>query len=116
MNIDERIRERFHGVNDPIAKKIIERVKEANLPKAPEDPNITTLFIGGIEEGMNVDEEFLKKQFATYGKIKAVKVISKQGLAFVCFHAREAATLAIETMHDRFFIGEKKLKVLWAKS
>jgi pre-mRNA-splicing factor RBM22/SLT11 len=61
VNIDERIRERFHGVNDPIAKKILDRVKEANLPKAPEDPNITTLFIGGIEDA--ISEEELKSQF-----------------------------------------------------
>lgn len=37
-------------MNDPIAKKIIQRVKEAHLPKEPEDPNITTLFVGGIDE------------------------------------------------------------------
>jgi pre-mRNA-splicing factor RBM22/SLT11 len=61
VNIDERIRERFHGVNDPIAKKILDRVKEVNLPKAPEDPNITTLFIGGIEDVLS--EEELKSHF-----------------------------------------------------
>jgi pre-mRNA-splicing factor RBM22/SLT11 len=58
VNIDERIRERFHGINDPIAKKILDRVKESNLPKAPDDMNITTLFVGGIEEGLT--EEKLK--------------------------------------------------------
>jgi hypothetical protein len=36
-------------------------VKESNLPKAPEDPNITTLFIGGIEETLT--EEELKAPF-----------------------------------------------------
>jgi len=61
VNVEERIRERFHGINDPIAKKILDRVKEENLPKAPEDMNITTLFIGGVEESVN--EEDIKKQF-----------------------------------------------------
>jgi len=56
INIDERIRERFHGINDPIAKKILDRVKESNLPKPPEDMNITTLFVGSIEEGLTEDE------------------------------------------------------------
>jgi pre-mRNA-splicing factor RBM22/SLT11 len=56
VNIDERIRERFHGINDPIAKKILDRVKESNLPKPPEDMNITTLFVGGIEDGLTEDE------------------------------------------------------------
>jgi len=30
--------------------------------------------------------------------------------------AREATEKAISTLHDRFFINEKKLKVLWAKT
>ncbi len=89
VNIDERIRERFHGINDPIAKKILDRVKESHIPQAPEDMNITTLFIGGIEDTLTEDE--LKTQFLTYGKIKLVKIITKSNCAFVCYHAREAA-------------------------
>ena len=45
-----------------------------------------------------------------------IKIIQKQGLAFVCFIARESAIKAVETLHERFFINEKRLKVLWAKS
>ena len=114
VNIDEKIRERFHGINDPVAKKIIDRVKEAHLPKAPEDLNITTLFIGGIDESLT--EEELKTQLSPYGKIKAIKMVSKQSCAFVCYHAREAAEKAVEAVFDRFFIKDSKLKVLWAKS
>jgi pre-mRNA-splicing factor RBM22/SLT11 len=114
VNIDERIRERFHGINDPIAKKILDKVKENNLPSPPEDMNITTLFIGGIDESLTEDE--LKKSFATHGKIKGVKIIAKSNCAFVCFYAREAAEKAMECLFDRFFINEKKAKLLWAKS
>ena len=116
VNIDERIRERFHGVNDPVAKRILDRVKETEVPPEPEDPNITTVFIGGIEETMGLSEEGLREKFEAYGKVKAVKIIQKQGLAFVCFFAREAAIKAVELLHERFFVGEKRLKVLWAKS
>lgn len=117
VNIDEKIRDRFHGVNDPVAKKILDRVKEAHLPKQPEDPNITTLFVGGIDETTTEDQ--IKKDMAPFGKIKAVKFITKQGCAFVCYFARESAVKAIETLYDRFFLGgddSKKLKILWAKS
>lgn len=118
VNIDEKIRDRFHGVNDPIAKKILDRVKESNLPKEPEDPNITTLFLGNIEANSKVEED-LKKQLEGYGKIKALKVVQKQGCAFVCYHARESAAKAMECLYDRFFLNgdnSKKIKVLWAKS
>ncbi len=43
-------------------------------------------------------------------------MIHRQGCAFVCFHARESAERAIEGLFDRFFINNKRLKVLWAKA
>ena len=48
-SIEEKIKERYHGINDPIASKILSKIKEK--PKAPEKPadqSITTLFVGGI--------------------------------------------------------------------
>ena len=75
-SIDQKIRDRFHGVNDPVAKKILDRVKEANLPKAPEDMNITTLFIGGVTDE-TIDQDVLRKQLEPFGKIKAIKMIHR---------------------------------------
>lgn len=52
-SIDDKIRERFNGINDPIAKKIMEKIEEKSKPpEPPEDKNITTLFLGGITEEM----------------------------------------------------------------
>jgi pre-mRNA-splicing factor RBM22/SLT11 len=113
-NIDEKIRDRFHGINDPVAKKILDKVKEVNLPQPPADLNITTLFIGGVDE--NIDEVDIKNIMQGYGKIKSIKVIYKSGVAFVCFHARNAAEGAMTSLFDRLFISNKRLKLLWAKS
>ena len=52
----------------------------------------------------------------TVGKIEGIKVISKSHCAFVGFNSRESAEKAMVAMYDRFFIGEKKLKLLWAKA
>lgn len=98
-----------------MARKILDKVKETNLPKPPEDLNITTLFIGGVVDD-SVNEETLKEQMEPFGKIKSIKMIHRQGCAFVCFHARESAERAIEAFFDRFFINNKRLKVLWAKA
>lgn len=114
VNIDEKIRERFHGINDPVAKKILDRVKEAHLPTPPSDLNITTLFLGGIDQSMS--EPQLQVLLSPFGKLKSLKLIMRQGCAFACFHAREAAERAIESLFDKCFIGDKRLKVLWAKS
>merc|ERR1711976_653769 len=47
---DQNIRDRYYGVNDPVADKLMKRA--AALPKLepPEDPMITTLYIGGLDE------------------------------------------------------------------
>mmetsp|Transcript_48174 Transcript_48174/g.35361 ORF Transcript_48174/g.35361 Transcript_48174/m.35361 type:complete len:105 (+) Transcript_48174:546-860(+) len=83
-SIDEKIRERFHGVNDPIAKKILDKVKEVNVPDPPKDMNITTLFVGGVIP--EIDEDELRGALEKYGKIKQLKMIHKSEVAFVCFH------------------------------
>ena len=43
---NQNIKDRYFGVNDPVANKMLNRVD--NLPKLepPEDPSITTLFVG----------------------------------------------------------------------
>ena len=51
-----------------------------------------------------------------FGKLQRIKLVHKSNCAFVHFTARDAAENAIKTLHDRFFIGDKKLKVLWAKA
>lgn len=98
-----------------MAKKIFDKVKETNLPTPPEDLNITTLFIGGVTDDA-IDEQTLKDHLLPFGKIKAMKMIHRQGCAFVCFHSREAAEQAIEALFDRFFVNSKRLKILWAKA
>jgi RNA recognition motif-containing protein len=50
------------------------------------------------------------------GKLDHIKVISKHKIAFVCFNSRESAEKAMEAMFDRFYIGQSKLQLLWAKA
>ena len=47
-SIDDKIRERYNGVNDPIAKKILDKFDIPKVPVAPTDKLITTLFMGGV--------------------------------------------------------------------
>lgn len=55
-SIEDKIKERFNGINDPVAKKILSKVKEVHLPQPPADLNITTLFIGGVDESIDEDD------------------------------------------------------------
>ena len=48
--VEDRIKERYHGKNDPLAQKILEKIEEFKVPDPPDDKTITTLFIGGVTE------------------------------------------------------------------
>lgn len=45
---DQNLRDRYYGVQDPVADKIMNRAKAMPVLKPPDDPSITTLFIGNL--------------------------------------------------------------------
>lgn len=56
-SIEDKIKERYHGMNDPIANKILSKIKEKpKVPDAPEDLTITTLFVGNVTQETNESE------------------------------------------------------------
>lgn len=107
-SIDERIRERYVGINDPVAKKLLDKISErAKVPDAPTDLNITTLFVGGFTAEMaNEMSAALRQAMEPVGKLDHIKVVSKHKIAFVCFNSRESAEKAMEAMYDRFYIKQ----------
>jgi pre-mRNA-splicing factor RBM22/SLT11 len=44
----QNIKDRYYGVNDPVANKILHR-NESKEPVKPEDTSVTTLFIGNVD-------------------------------------------------------------------
>lgn len=117
-SIDDKIRERYHGINDPLAKKIMQKIEERQkIPEPPADETITTLFVGClVEQDYNRLQQKLTQSFEKYGKISRVKVVSKQNCAFVCFADRSKAEEAFKQTYDQHFMDDKKTKILWAKS
>ena len=114
-SIDDKIRERFNGINDPIAKKIMEKIEEKSKPpEPPEDKNISTLFLGGITEEMT--EDMVNEKMQPFGKIERMRLVPRQNCGFVCFHSREACEKAMNTLHEKLFLIDKKIKLLWAKN
>ncbi len=49
---DQNIKDRFYGLNDPVADKLLKRY--TNMPKLepPEDKAITTLYVGNLGDKM----------------------------------------------------------------
>jgi len=75
LSVEQSIRDRFNGVNDSLAGKILKKIKKSEKPVPPENKNITTLFIGGVDETLTENDitDFFKK----YGKIKGIRVRQK---------------------------------------
>lgn len=113
---DQNIKDRYYGVNDPVADKLLKRA--ANCPDitlaAPEDKTITTLYIGGVTEEMN--EQDLRDHFYQFGEIRSIHIATKQSCAFVQFTKRSEATMAAEKSLGKLIIKGKKLAIRWGRS
>lgn len=111
---DQNIKDRYYGVNDPVAKKLLDRAKNMPSIEPPEDKAITTLFVGGLDEG--VQEQDVKNAFYSYGEIRSLHHVPKQGVAFVTFTKRGDAEMAAEKSFNKLTIRGCKVALRWGKN
>jgi len=109
---NQNIRDRFYGVNDPVAAKLMARYKEMPQLETPEDKTVTTLYIGNV---VDMDEQQLRDHFYQYGEIRSVTVLNKQSCAFVQFTQRDSAERAAQESFNKLVIDGKRLTVKWGK-
>jgi len=116
---DQNIKDRYYGSNDPVADKILKRAETLPSLHPPEDPLITTLYIGGLgdeNDGNPITEQDLRNHFYQYGEIRQITVVPKQGCAFIQYTRRSAAEVAAEKTFNKLTIRGKKLSIRWGKS
>ena len=128
---NQNIRDRFYGVNDPVAEKLMTRYKEIPTLETPEDKTVTTLYLGNV---VDIDEQALRlvcffvslfhcddvscssrDHFYQYGEIRSIAVVPKQSCAFVQFTQRDAAERAAKECFNKLVIDGKRLTVKWGK-
>jgi len=109
----QNIKDRFHGTNDPVAKKILGRADNIKNIQAPDDHTITSLFITGVEA--SIKEHDLRDFFYAYGEIKSIVVNSTNKTAFINYTSRESAELAISKAIGGINIKGTFLKAKWGK-
>ena len=64
----QNIIDRYHGVNDPVAEKLLKRAKAYPTLEIPEDKTVTSLFVGGLNE--TITEKDLRDNFYQYGELR----------------------------------------------
>ena len=92
----QNIRDRYYGVNDPVARKMLRRLGERPHLEPPEDVNITTLYVGNIERHWNEDD--LRNVFKKYGDLSRVKLVPAKSCAFVTYATRKVRAVPSSSM------------------
>eukprot|EP01083_Nonionella_stella_P048684 130004_1 len=127
---DQNIKDRFYGVNDPVANKILKKYdewtngtdNEANtnaksnkeVPKPPQDTTIRTLFIGGID--WSISEDLIRSKFKAYGEITNVSLLYDRKCGFITFETRENAEKTMDALFDALYLNKRKCQLNWARS
>lgn len=110
---NQNMKDRYYGVNDPVARKLMRGDKERNTLVPPEDESVATFFVGGLEEG--IEKEDLAGVFYPYGELKSVNLVPLKRCAFVTFVTRGDAERAGEALAGNLVVKGKKLKLMWGK-
>jgi len=75
-------------------------------------PTNCTVYCGGFLNG--ISDELMKKVFSPFGAIQDVRCFKDKGYAFIKFTTKEAATHAIESVHNTEINGQT-VKCFWGK-
>lgn len=111
---DQNIKDRYFGVNDPVAEKLLKRASEFPRPVPPEDKSITTIYVGNVNE--SIDEKILRDYFYQFGEIRSINIVRKSNCAFIQYTTRAAAEVAVEKSFQKLILNNFRLTIRWGKS
>ncbi|KAM7257346.1 hypothetical protein ACFE04_013087 [Oxalis oulophora] len=109
----QNIKDRYYGVNDPVAMKLLGKAGEMTSVEPPEDESIKTLYVGGIDG--RITEQDLRDNFYAYGEIESVKMKLDRACGFVTYTTREGAEKAVEELSNKLVIKGMRLKLTWVR-
>ncbi|CAI9101567.1 OLC1v1038928C1 [Oldenlandia corymbosa var. corymbosa] len=109
----QNIKDRYYGINDPVAMKLLSKAGEMPSLEPPEDESIRTLYVGGIDK--RITEQDLRDHFYAHGEIESIKMVLAKACAFVTYTTREGAEKAAEELANKLVIKGLRLKLFWGK-
>jgi len=97
-----------------------DRVRQSSNNKQPtfdevynqSSPTNCTVYCGGFTNG--ITDELVQQVFSPFGTIQDIRVFKDKGYAFIKFSTKEAATHAIEAIHNKEINGQI-VKCFWGK-
>lgn len=109
----QNIKDRYYGVNDPVALKLLNKAGEMPSLEPPEDESIKTLYVGGLDA--RITEQDLRDNFYAHGEIESVRMVLQRACAFVTYTTREGAEKAAEELSNKLVIKGLRLKLMWGR-
>jgi pre-mRNA-splicing factor RBM22/SLT11 len=116
----QNIKDRYHGRNDPVAKKLLSSYATSKGLEPPVDPSIQSLFLTTLPA--NATEETVRTHvihslpFLSPEDIRSVVHVAKSRCAFVNFKSRVAAERAAEAWAAGLDMEGQVVGVKWGKS
>ncbi|WVZ94722.1 hypothetical protein U9M48_040586 [Paspalum notatum var. saurae] len=95
------------------ATGVQEKVPSAQGVQSDNDPNNTTIFVGGLDP--NVTEDVLKQVFTPYGEVVHVKIPHGKRCGFVQYANRSSAEEALVILQGTL-IGGQNVRLSWGRS
>ncbi|KAF7635770.1 hypothetical protein Mgra_00004861 [Meloidogyne graminicola] len=113
----QNLRDRYYGSNDPVADKLLNRAKALPKLTPPDDPSITTLFLGNLsrDDRLVVTEADIRDYFYQFGEIRQVHVVPQKACAFIQFTSRHSAEMAAERTFEQLTLKGLKIRVRWGQ-
>eukprot|EP00271_Cylindrocystis_brebissonii_P004096 TRINITY_DN1551_c0_g1_i1.p1 TRINITY_DN1551_c0_g1~~TRINITY_DN1551_c0_g1_i1.p1 ORF type:complete len:550 (+),score=129.56 TRINITY_DN1551_c0_g1_i1:214-1863(+) len=109
----QNIKDRYYGVNDPVAKKLLRKAEEMTSLDPPADETIMTLYVGGLDE--RITEGDLKDHFYGFGEIESIRIVQSRSCGFIAYTTREAAEKAADHLANKLVIKGLRLKLMWGR-
>lgn len=109
----QNIKDRYYGLNDPVAMKLLNKAGEMQTLEPPEDESIKTLYVGGLDA--RITEQDLRDNFYAHGEIESIRMVLQRACAFVTYTTREAAEKAAEELSNKLVIKGLRLKLMWGR-
>ncbi|PWN28871.1 hypothetical protein BDZ90DRAFT_278281 [Jaminaea rosea] len=117
---NQNIKDRFHGRNDPVAKKMLSSAASDAGLTPPDDREVTSLFLSSLPEGITDAEirTWFVSNVSTLEphQIKSITLVATSKCAFVNFRTRHAAEEAALRCSAKMELGGQQIRVAWGRS
>ncbi|KAF7973414.1 hypothetical protein HWV62_15217 [Athelia sp. TMB] len=117
---NQNMQDRYHGTNDPVARKILSQHADAQGLAPPEDTSITSLFLSALPASASESSVRTAVVHALpsldAAQIKSVVHVAKTRCAFVNFRERAAAETAAQAWANGLELDGARVTVKWGRS